>query len=256
MMTHHQRGQPYTDTVQQSNMQLSKKIAELQSALSHSESQRLQLEQLLLALAHAIRNKPDITSAPVSAPRKPSAFHGSQEDAHSWFYKMQRYYDKAGIDQATRLETIAKYLSGEAAWWWRMVRNEVHTWEEFTAAFRRQYFDTNHGDTAVRFAADKGWLQRIQNGYQSDTYYDKPFRYLTKRDGVWYFDDRLAVPHDRALRADIISEFHKGVSDNHYDYLETLHMITKWFWWPHMAQAVKGVITHTCSDCYPSTASI
>ena len=69
---------------------------------------------------------------------------------------------------------------------------------------------------AVTSVDAKVFLQRVQDAYQQDAYYDKPFPYLTNRDGFWFVGDRLAIPADKKLRQEIIAECHDSLSAGHF----------------------------------------
>jgi len=97
-------------------------------------------------------------------------------------------------------------------------------------------------------------LQRIQDGYQNDAYFDKPFAFLTNRAGMWFMGDRLVVPRDKKLRQDIIRECHDALSAGHFGVAKTLQKVAKRFWWPHMSRSVRAYVL-ACPSCQRNKAS-
>jgi hypothetical protein len=97
-------------------------------------------------------------------------------------------------------------------------------------------------------------LQRIQDGYQQDSYFDKPFPFLVNKGGLWLFGDRLVVPRDRKLRQDIIRECHDSLSAGHFGVTKTLQKVAQRFWWPHMARSIKAYVG-ACPSCQRNKAS-
>jgi hypothetical protein len=92
------------------------------------------------------------------------------------------------------------------------------------------------------------FLSRIRAAYEQDTYYDKPFPYLTSRDGLWYMGDRLAIPKDKALRQEIIYEHHDVPSAGHLGITKTVQRVARHFWWPHLSRTIYYYV-RSCPSC-------
>ncbi|KZS00800.1 Uncharacterized protein APZ42_002753, partial [Daphnia magna] len=97
-------------------------------------------------------------------------------------------------------------------------------------------------------------LQRIQQAYQEDAYFDKPFPFLVNKGGLWFMGDRLVVPRDRRLRQDIIRECHDSLSAGHFGVAKTLQKVAQRFWWPHMHRSVHAYVL-ACADCQRNKSS-
>ena len=93
-------------------------------------------------------------------------------------------------------------------------------------------------------------LDAIRAAYPDDPFYADGSRpsYLTTRDGMYYFRDRLCVPADPTLRTRLLAEFHDSPSYGHAGYLRTLTSISRHFWWPRMTRTVKAYV-ESCPTC-------
>ena len=115
-------------------------------------------------------------------------------------------------------------------------------------------------------------LQKIKNGYESDTYFkpvhqtlvmkqplDPKFRSRVERmyesDGLIYIKspsgDRLCIPNDKLVRSAIVSEFHDSVTGGHFGTEKVYAALSEKFFWCHMGQFVKKYI-QSCEICQKS----
>jgi transposase InsO family protein len=92
------------------------------------------------------------------------------------------------------------------------------------------------------------FVANIQEAYQNDSYYDNPIGYLSHRDGLWYLDDRIAVPNDTELRRQILFEYHDSPSAGHLGVTKTIRNVSRRFWWPHMNRTIRAYI-RACPSC-------
>jgi transposase InsO family protein len=88
----------------------------------------------------------------------------------------------------------------------------------------------------------------IQAGYEKDPYYDDVMPGLWMYDGLWYFQDRVAVPADQELRKRIIAECHDCPSAGHLGHTKTLQRVARRFWWPHMSRSIYSYVV-SCPSC-------
>lgn len=95
-------------------------------------------------------------------------------------------------------------------------------------------------------------VEDIKAGYAGDSYYSKepPKAGLQFGDqtGMWYFQDRIAVPNVASVRQAIIAECHDCPSAGHQGVTKTLQRVSRRFWWPHMGRSVHSYVT-ACSSC-------
>jgi len=94
-------------------------------------------------------------------------------------------------------------------------------------------------------------LGQIKAAYGDDPMYNDHEHMpvgLQTTDGVWYYQDRIAVPRDKLLRQLIISECHDTNSAGHQGVTRTLHRVALRFWWPHMARSVTSYVL-ACPSC-------
>jgi hypothetical protein len=95
------------------------------------------------------------------------------------------------------------------------------------------------------------FIADIQAGYAKDSYYTgEPKAGLRFDDstGLWYFQDRIAVPNIPAVRQAIIAECHDCPSAGHMGVTKTLQRVARRFWWPHLGRSVHSYVT-SCSSC-------
>jgi hypothetical protein len=100
-------------------------------------------------------------------------------------------------------------------------------------------------------AVSADFVADIKAGYAKDTFYaDEPHAGLSLDDstGLWYFQDRIAIPNVAALRQAIIAECHDCPSAGHQGVTKTLQRVARRFWWPHMSRSVKSYVL-SCSSC-------
>lgn len=90
--------------------------------------------------------------------------------------------------------------------------------------------------------------EEIQTGYEQDSYYDNVMPGLWMHDGLWYFQDRIAIPAVKELRKRIITECHDCPSAGHLGYTKTLQRVARRFWWPHMSRSIYSYVV-SCPSC-------
>lgn len=99
----------------------------------------------------------------------------------------------------------------------------------------------------------------IQAGYAQDPYYSGEVTttglFFNDNTGLWYFQDRIAVPAGAAVRQAIISECHDCPSAGHLGVTKTLQRVARKFWWPHMSRSVRNYVT-ACSSCQVNKPSM
>jgi len=94
-------------------------------------------------------------------------------------------------------------------------------------------------------------LADIKAGYAKDAFYSGEPRAglrLEESTGLWYFQDRIAIPSVAAIRQAIIAECHDCPSAGHQGVTKTLQRVARRFWWPHLSRSVHAYVT-ACSSC-------
>jgi hypothetical protein len=106
-------------------------------------------------------------------------------------------------------------------------------------------------------------LADIQESYATDPFYSGEVSkasttagmHFSDSTGLWYFQDRIAVPLVSPIRQAVISEYHDCPSAGHLGVTKTLQRVARKFWWPHMSRSVRNYVT-ACASCQynkPST---
>lgn len=95
--------------------------------------------------------------------------------------------------------------------------------------------------------------QRIRAALSTDSMATQAREYpgsqWTEEDGLLFFQgNRLYVPDSSNLRLDILREMHDLPVAGHFGRDRTLTIITQWFYWPGMSNAVREYMS-TCKAC-------
>ena len=104
---------------------------------------------------------------------------------------------------------------------------------------------------AFELSVSSPLLDKIRAGYSVDPYYvENKFPASVQRDadGLFHMKDRICVPHNSALRTEILYEFHDVPSAGHVGRDRTMAALAKHFWWPHMTRSVKAYV-NGCAIC-------
>ena len=75
----------------------------------------------------------------------------------------------------------------------------------------------------------------------------------SKKDGLWYFQDRLYVPSDEALRTQLLRMHHDSFLAGHFGRDKTLALISRKYFWNSIERDVKDYV-QTCEICQKSKA--
>ena len=71
------------------------------------------------------------------------------------------------------------------------------------------------------------------------------------RDGIYYFEDRIVVPHHTPLRQTIIAYYHDSPWSGHWGVAKTYASVSRDFYWPNLSTDVKAYVS-TCDTCQRS----
>lgn len=96
---------------------------------------------------------------------------------------------------------------------------------------------------------DTALLNQLKAAYAADPLYSGELHdgYST-RDGLFYFDNRLCVPDNAALRQRLLHESHDSSVSGHLGVTKTLKLVQRYFYWPKMAVTVRHYVT-SCPTC-------
>jgi hypothetical protein len=88
----------------------------------------------------------------------------------------------------------------------------------------------------------------FKEAYPKDPFYTKPrnLRDLEQRHGVWWFQSRIAVPDDPAIKRAILLELHDAPYSGHVGVDKTYAACKRQYWWPGM----KAYITRHVGNCF------
>lgn len=90
-------------------------------------------------------------------------------------------------------------------------------------------------------------VRRFVASYESDPWFATAANTagMTKSEGLWLRNGKVAVPADPSLRSEILSALHASVWAGHFGVYKTLHAVQRQFCWPGLKQDVE----HFCSHC-------
>jgi len=77
---------------------------------------------------------------------------------------------------------------------------------------------------------------------------------LKMRDGIWMLGNKIVVPQDKALRAQIVQACHDDAMSGHVGITKTLHLVSRHFQWENMRTDVEDYVRH-CDACQVNKAS-
>src|ERR1700750_2627884 len=96
-------------------------------------------------------------------------------------------------------------------------------------------------------------MNNIKQQYQQDPVtkhiLEKGHKNFTVKDGAIYSNDnRLYVPHDKELTAELIRECHDTPLNGHLGEFKTLNRLSTHYYWPNMRKSVQQYIVK-CQSC-------
>jgi len=99
-------------------------------------------------------------------------------------------------------------------------------------------------------------MRRIAVGYASDPYFanEKNVLRFAKAGNVWKWQGLVVVPHDPALRTEILALCHEPPFSGHPGVDKTLQLVLRNFWWPSLGKDVK-LFVQACTLCQKNKAS-
>jgi hypothetical protein len=103
---------------------------------------------------------------------------------------------------------------------------------------------------------DNQLLELAVAGYGSDPWFADPknLEGLEQRDGLWWHNNRLAVPNYPGLREAILYEYHDAAYSGHPGVAKTMRAIQQMYWWPAWRKQVERYV-QTCASCQRNKAS-
>ncbi len=63
-------------------------------------------------------------------------------------------------------------------------------------------------------------------------------------DGLIYYNHRIYVPQDHALRGEIIAASHKHITAGHPGIEKTKELVLREYWWPKMKKDIENYVHH------------
>ncbi len=73
-------------------------------------------------------------------------------------------------------------------------------------------------------------------------------RGIKLEDGLIWYDQRVYVPHDHALRGEVIARSHDHVTAGHPGIEKTKELVLREYWWPKMKKDIEAYIW-ACETC-------
>lgn len=135
-----------------------------QQTMQQQQQQQLQMEQLMIfnqrlqAQLNAVTEQKTADATPLEqkvktiSPAKPDTYNGSRRTpADVWIFGLETYFKATNISKSEQqINFAAAQLRESAATWWRRIThsNTPQTWEEFKAAFVKQFIPVASKETA------------------------------------------------------------------------------------------------------------
>jgi hypothetical protein len=104
----------------------------------------------------------------------------------------------------------------------------------------------------ANYTTDEAILKTSELARTAKRFIDK--HTLRQRDGLWYRFSSIAIPADKALRADIVRECHERQHAGHGGVTRTTELVERTFWWKSLRRQVYEYVT-SCHDCQTNKAS-
>ncbi len=73
-------------------------------------------------------------------------------------------------------------------------------------------------------------------------------------DGLIYYDHRIYIPQNHALRGEIIAVFHDHITAGHPGIEKTKELVLREYWWPKMKKDIESYI-RACETCQRTKSS-
>ncbi len=73
-------------------------------------------------------------------------------------------------------------------------------------------------------------------------------RSMKMDDGLIWYDSRIYVPQDHALRGEIIARSHDHITAGHLGIEKTKELVLREFWWPKMKKDIETYV-RACETC-------
>ncbi len=73
-------------------------------------------------------------------------------------------------------------------------------------------------------------------------------------DGLIWYDSRIYVPRDHALRGEIIAQSHDHITAGHPGIEKTKELVLREFWWPKMKKDIEAYVC-ACETCQQTKSS-
>jgi hypothetical protein len=91
-------------------------------------------------------------------------------------------------------------------------------------------------------------MSDLRKAYAADPRFAQLPKGFDTVDGIYYHDERIAVPDDPALKYRIIDECHSSLFAGHLGRDKTLESVSRLFEWPGMSDDVRSHVRH-CHHC-------
>ena len=107
-----------------------------------------------------------------------------------------------------------------------------------------------------RVADSAEFVDQVTAGYQHDAWFQHKANvaHLQFCKGLFYKGNAIAIPNVGELRAELLKECHATPYAAHPGRDKTLSLLSRYFWWPGMAQDVAKYVAH-CDSCQRNKAS-
>jgi hypothetical protein len=100
-------------------------------------------------------------------------------------------------------------------------------------------------------------LDALRHGYAEDANFSNP-EYVSSceqdSDGIWWYQHKVLVPNNKALRARIMREHHDAPAAGHRGIAKTIELVERQYWWPTLRNDVKQYV-QTCDSCQRTKAT-
>jgi len=106
----------------------------------------------------------------------------------------------------------------------------------------------------LSITADRDILHQIREGYSQDRWVSKSIQKakhgmpgIQQKDGLWYMDDRLIIPHTGNLRETLFRLAHNVLG--HFSFDKTYASLCGSYYWPNMRRNLESAYIPGCVEC-------
>ncbi|SJL14230.1 uncharacterized protein ARMOST_17686 [Armillaria ostoyae] len=106
-------------------------------------------------------------------------------------------------------------------------------------------------ETHERIKSTTHFHQKWDQGIANSLNHEKGIK---ERNGLLYYDQRIYIPRDFAIRGEIISHYHDHIMAGHPGIEKTKELVLCDYWWPKLKRDMEAYI-QGCETCTRTKAN-